>query len=261
MIAYLPYLIVAVILIVAAFWLEKRWRQTRPLPSADPATEPDAKSSWIDKVSTGFANLRDRLTGKWQETLATHFQKWVAEAKIDKSLKDWLTGLDKAQAEELTAQLAAFCNSLGLELYWLIENKVDVDASLKKQAEGIVISYCTACHTAANANADFKKFAVYQSLLTEPKTKANLELSKKVYAELVSRKIAAEASADLLLSNDKDRQSHVTKTIQESAEKNWKGFADALTEAMKETEVASEPAPASEPEAPAAAAPKATPSS
>lgn len=233
---YLPLIIAILVIIVIAFLIERRWRRgAEKEEAAEPA--PEAKTGYVSKMTSGFKGLRDRVMPGRQPELATQFQAWADEAlKDQKALKEWLTSFNAAESQSFTDQLAAFCADLNLDLGWLVQKKLDKDPDIEQAAKTVVLDYCQSCYQAAQAQADFKAFGTFQSMLQNPK--GYRALSQRLFTELVNQKLAKPVTPDLFLAPEGERQSHMMDAISQAADKDRQKFITTLKQILAEQESA-----------------------
>ena len=245
MVQYLFLAIVILLVIIVAFEIERRWRlgQKEKAEEAEPVEKPAAEEAGVaSKVSAGFKNLREKVTGK-RPDLYKQFQSWAAESLTDqKQLKDWLTSLSPEEAQSFTNQLASFCTTLNLDLAWLVDKKLDKDPALEQSAKTIVVSYCQACWQAAQAQPDLKAFDTLLSITQPSSNKAQKALKQKLFTELVKQKMAEAISPELFLAPEEEREAYMTESIQKAADKDRQKFNGILKQVMAEEEKPAEAA-------------------
>jgi len=189
--------------------------------------ESSSPNSFMDRMTS----LRKRLTGNKQE-VARKFQVWAENNIEDVELKAWLMGLSPEAASALAEQLADFCSNLGFELPWLLENSLDKDPEIEKEAIVVVTLYCQSCRNAAQSYTDFELFKLLQKIEQAPFARQRQDLSRRLFAELVKREMAPSVPAELFLASEKERQEHMTKAIQQATRADRELFKTVLREVM-----------------------------
>lgn len=177
------------------------------------------------------ANVRSRLTRNKQET-AKKFQTWADATIEDDQLRTWLTRLSPEAISALTEQLADFCVNLGFELPWLLDGSLDRDPEIKQGAVAVVSSYCQACWNAAQSYANYELFKLLLEIEHEPFMRKHHDLGRRLFAELVKREMADAAPPELFMASEKERQTHMTKAIQQAAESNREMFKAVLKDVL-----------------------------
>ncbi|NJP04565.1 MAG: hypothetical protein HC837_02490 [Chloroflexaceae bacterium] len=178
-------------------------------------------SSWSQRVTKGSKTL-----------LAEQFQSWAGTNIDDVQLKNWLTELSPKANKALTEQLNDFCANLGFELSWLLDDTLEKDPEIEREARQVVIAYCTACWHAAQSYNDFELFKTMQEIEKQAFTREHKSLSRRLFTELVKRDMAASVPAELFVASEKERQEHMANAIRQAAETDREAFKAVLKEVM-----------------------------
>jgi len=98
----------------------------------------------------------------------------------------------------------------------------------------MVISYCTACWQAAQGYTDFELFKVIDEVEQNPFSRKTRTISSKLFANLVKEELAPSVPAELFVSDEKERQAHMTQAIQQVAANNRDAFKRVLRDVLDE---------------------------
>lgn len=239
---------VAVVVSSLAVYIDRRLQARKgdtpaieetPKPKVSETEEaPPKKNRW-----EAVTNWRNRLTmTNGRKELGGQFQAWVTSHVGDEQLRDWIAGLSPEASKALMEELSDFCNNLGFELRWLFDDTLQQDPEIDREAQSVVIAYCTACWHAAKSHDDFELFKMVQQVTEQPFVRKHQALSRRLFAELVKRDVAPPIPAELFVADEKERQEHMARAITQAVKNDRKTFKLLLKEAMAADSHQGEPA-------------------
>jgi len=249
---------------IAAVMLDRRWRAQRALkettPAADASTSATASAeeasdatviskvtdriasalSSVPMVGDRFTMVRDRLMRRKDPNLPGQFREWIAKACADDpSVNNWVQGLSPEGLQAFTDHLVVFCDEMGFELAWVVQQQLETQPELAQTFAQVVSHYCRACQQAAAAQDDLE---VYKTLLAfehNPASRKTQAFGQKLFAKVVEARLTSVSMSEYLTVAPKEQQQYMVRAIREAAKTNHTVFNRLLKE------VASDSAPAS----------------
>jgi hypothetical protein len=227
----------AVVVATAAIFVDRKLQENRQKSLTEQEQElPEEQTEQAEtpKEKKGFlTGWTKQLTGN-KQAQAEHFQQWVSNNVKNDQVKQWLLALSPEAIRALTNQLNEFCNDLNCDLSWLVENRLQNDPEIEKMVSNMVIAYCSACWQAAQGYTDFELFKVIDEVEQHPFSRKNRTISSKLFANLVKEELAPSVPAELFMSDEKERQAHMTQAIQQAAANNRDAFKRVLRDVLAE---------------------------
>ncbi|HZQ06094.1 MAG TPA: hypothetical protein VFD70_05900 [Anaerolineae bacterium] len=156
--------------------------------------------------------LQEWITARTTSTENEIYDKMPARTQ---GMNAWLATLSDKEMRVFTDKVARFTASLGLDLEWLLDNKVNAYPALKQAIEEAVFLYSISAWRAYNVQRDVKAFRAYQAWVENPSR--NRALEQKLYSELVQQGLAPTAP-DLYLASESERNAEAIRAIKEVAE-------------------------------------------
>jgi len=160
--------------------------------------------------------------------LARRFKAWVANASLNKQARlydslpiategfaAWLAALPPQETEAFCDKVARFTASLGFDLAWLVDAKLDGQPELEQAIEEAVALYSIAAWRANTVQSQVRVFLAFQQWLAHPNR--HRALGQKLYGELVRQGLVM-TSPDLYLAPEKERAAEAVRAIKEIAE-------------------------------------------
>jgi hypothetical protein len=163
--------------------------------------------------------------------LSAPFQAWVASTdKIDSELQTWVSTLSDEALKSLTKQLAMHCQSLGMELDWLLGKQLHISPSLQESMPELIVAYLTSRHKAAQVQDEAQVFKSYQEFDKKPEN--HREFARQLYTKLVEDGLVTMSASDLLQEDRQKRQEYMVSTIRQTANSDPVAFNHALKAVM-----------------------------
>ena len=235
---YLPLIILIAIISAASIILDRKWqaRQTATTDDTESADSEATPAKLTARMTDGIKESWDKLRGRSSTELTQQFKTWVdQELKGEKGLKDWVASLSDEGIESLTKQLATFCSDLNLDLAWLVNGDLEVDPDLKKNAQAIVVAYCSACWQAAQAQNDLHAFTIFRTFEQDPSNKKHRQFGQKLYAKLAEEnEVSLPPLSELLSATEKEQLERTAQAIQAVAEKDRPALNKAIKAVLAE---------------------------
>lgn len=173
-------------------------------------------------------------------TLATKFREWVSTQSttqefqmFDKlpaqaqSVSAWLATLSDKELRQLTTRVAQHTASVGLNLEWLLDNRLDAYPAVKQAIEQTVVLYTINAWRADGVQQDVKAFRAYQAWVQDPPQYR--ALGQHLYSALVKQGLVT-TSPDLYLAPEKQRNTEAIKEIKQVAASNPAAIAAIVRE-------------------------------
>lgn len=158
--------------------------------------------------------------------LAKKFKEWVSGASLDQTqlyaglptaaegFAAWLAALSPQETEAFCDKVARFTASLGFDLAWLVDDKLDDQPELKQAIEQAVALYSIAAWRANTVQRQMRAFLAFQQWLAKPSQ--NRALGQKLYSQLIKQGLVL-TSPDLYLATEKERQAEAVRAIKQVA--------------------------------------------
>lgn len=221
------WILIAVLVVVAAWlYFKPAWA-----PKTDKVQAGVDKSVQFatDKAGKMYDGVAGRLKlGRDRKQLANKYRNWVAEKSLGKQtqmydslpehangLTTWLAGLSDKEMAAFSEKVARFAASLGFDLEWLVNDKVNDYPELKQTIEESVALYSIAAWRASNVQQEVRAFLAFQAWLANPAK--NRALGQKLYSALVQQGLVM-TSPDLYLATEKERMGEAVRAIKQAAE-------------------------------------------
>jgi hypothetical protein len=240
------WLLVLIAIVAIVYFVRPGW-----LPRPSQVRE-DANRA-LQRATETANDAYGGVTGRWKQLRGTEgraakFKEWVGRQTVgqESELTDklpgqaqamtaWLETLPDKEMEEFTDKVARYTASLGLDLEWLLDNKVNAYPALKQTIEQTVALYSISAWQAENVQRDVKAFRAYQAWEENPSR--NRVLGQRLYADLV-REGLAPTQPDLYLASQKERDDEAVRAIKDVAATK----PEVVTAIVREWVIASEPA-------------------
>jgi hypothetical protein len=161
------------------------------------------------------------------------YEKLPAHAR---GMTTWLATLSEQEMQAFTERVAQFTASLGLDLEWLLDNKVTAYPALKQAIQEAVALYSISAWRSYNVQQDVKAFRAYQAWLAHPSR--HRALGQKLYTTLVEQGLAP-TTPELYLADDKQRSTEAVRAIKQVAETK----PEVITAIVREYVTEPEPEP------------------
>ena len=240
------WVLIAALIVVAALWLyfKPGW-----------APKPDQVQAQVEKnfhVAADRANkMYDGVTGKLKlgrdrKELANKFRKWVSEKSLSRQTQmydnlptqadgftNWLGGLSDKEMGAFSEKVARFAATLGFDLEWLVNDKVNDYPQLKQAIEEAVSLYSIAAWRANNVQQEVRAFLAFKAWLADPSK--NRALGQKLYSALVQQGLVM-TSPDLYLGTEKERMGEAVRAIKLAAETKPEALNAVLRDVMNSQE-------------------------
>lgn len=197
----------------------------------------------VTKLASGIGGM---FKGKHhdEEALAEHVRTWVTSASfasqqdLYQRLPDatsefagWLSGLPQEELISFIRKLDAFCAEQGFELEWVFRPELDEDRQLKRTLEGIVYLYCMSYWQVVQNQASIQAFARYLAWQSNPMSKENQELTRKVFPKLVQQKLIPEPTTEAFFFTEDEKRTYVVESVNKVADQNMPALLGILKEA------------------------------
>lgn len=227
---YWPLLLLLTFVSLCSVWLDRRY--TRP-----PAVLPEAPAPSSAETISGFlTGLLSRLFQAWTQRFGSKpdlpddpVRDWLATVFVENPAeRAWFASLTPEQFKALRSDLTAFCANLGFDLVWLVEQASFKPAALEETGKAIVSHYCQAVRAAVLAHEEMEAVQRYHAFLANPSQKENLAFGQQLYSRLVEEKLAPPAAPELLMAEEKERQSFAVTAIQSAAQQHGEAFGQVL---------------------------------
>lgn len=206
-----------------AVWADRRIQAHKQARLEAAATPPAAAT----KTDQGWRALWQRRQPKDD---GQAFRTWAAVTFANQPpLQQWLAALPDDAIQPLNAKLADFCTDLGFTFAWLLEHKVDQDATLAPRLQTIVIYYIEACYQAYLLQEDVKAFQIWQDFTQHPYRQDQQVLAQRLLAQLIEQGLTPTAARSLLTASEKEHAVYVVQAVREAAEK----YPDAFRAVLK----------------------------
>jgi len=256
----LAFLVVVIVVGVAAIALDRRWRarqsarvlvvETPQATDATTSVEDKGRRPFLTRLTGRVGNWRNRRTGRQPQDMRQQFRAWIVKVCADEaSLRTWLQQLPEKEEQEFIDQVAAFCTEKGFELPWVVEQRLAPYPELAHAAEQVVLHYCRACHQAVAAQQDLD---VYKTLLAfehNPADDKAREFGHKLFAKVIEAGLTSFSMSEYLLAAPQDQRQYMLRAIREAAERHREAFYRLLQEITRDaaaTPVATTPSASSE---------------
>ena len=231
-------LLVIVLAIGAWFLFKPAWA---PKPDKVQAEVEKNFRLAADKAGKMYKGVSGKLKLRRDKSeLAKHFKDWVANASLNKQARlydglpdaaegfaAWLATLSPQETEAFCDEVARFTASLGFDLAWLVDDKLNGQPELKQAIEDAVALYSIAAWRANTVQSRVRAFLAFQQWLAYPNR--HRALGQKLYGELVRQGLVM-TSPDLYLAPEKERTAAAIRAIKELAEAKPAAFNAVLAE-------------------------------
>jgi hypothetical protein len=253
------WILLVVVLVLAAgawFFFKPAWAPKPDKVQAD--VEKNLRFA-ADKAGKMYEGVSGKLKLRRDKgELAKKFKEWIASASLKQQarLSDgmpaaaegftaWLAALSPRETEAFCDKVARFCASLGFDLAWLVDDKLNGQPELKQAVEDAVALYSIAAWRANGVQVQVRAFLAFQQWLAQPSR--HRALGQKLYSELVKQGLVL-TSPELYLATEKERTAEAIRAIKEVAETKPAAFNVVLYDTVSPKPVAVpaklEPAPA-----------------
>jgi len=182
---------------------------------------------------------RDRLVALWSfrrpppADLSQHLRAWATTMLTgEEAFQHWLMGLSDEDAQQFTAQLAAFYEELGLSLPLLFDPEIGQDPGLQKTLEEVALSYCHLHAQAAHAQIEMQGFRSYRAFKNDPSSAEHLRFAQQLYAQLVENGDVPAASSTMFLAPEAERREYLLRTISEAERRDRGALNQALCQVI-----------------------------
>ncbi|MEZ4681417.1 MAG: hypothetical protein R2932_45110 [Caldilineaceae bacterium] len=184
---------------------------------------------------SGQHGWRERVAALWtfrrpkSVDLSQHLRAW-ATTKLteEEAFQHWLIGLSDEDAQQFTAQLAAFYQELGLALPLLFDPEIGQHPTLQQMLEEVALRYCHLHAQAAQAQVEMQGFQQYRAFKHAPTTAEHLRFAQQLYAQLVENGITPQASSSIFLAPEAERREYLLRVIAEAERRDRDAFNQAL---------------------------------
>jgi hypothetical protein len=241
----LAFLVVVIVVGVAAIALDRRWRARQSAkvlvvetPQATDATtsiEDKGRRPFFTRLTGRVGNWRNRRAGRQQQDMRQQFRAWIVKACADEvPLRTWLQQLPEKEEQAFIDEVAAFCTEKGFELPWVVEQRLESYPELAQAAEQVVLHYCRACHQAVAAQQDLD---VYKTLLAfehNPADEKAREFGHKLFAKVIEAGLTSFSMSEYLLAAPQDQRQYMLRAIREAAERHREAFYRLLKEITRD---------------------------
>lgn len=222
---YLPLVILLIFISLLSVMIDRR--RLRNLAAAAQQAAPTVKQA-ADAATTSPPGIIARLTNQWSQRFGRKppvpddpVRTWLTSVFVENPAERlWFAALTAEQFKLLRSELTTFCAGLGFDLLWLVDQTAFKPATLEEAGKTIVTHYCRAVRAAVLVHDDINALQRYQAFLANPSSKENLAFAQQLFARLVDEKIAPTATPELLMAEEKERQTFVVQAIQTAAEQN-----------------------------------------
>ena len=119
-----------------------------------------------------------KATGTEHHDLLVRFVGWADAHLHDAPLREWLGSLSEEGLVALVEELRLFCKGLGMELRWLVDDKLGDDPVLAHAIQQVVEHYCHACRIGLEAQhevAQQRRRQIWRSRLRVPDAEHHAE--------------------------------------------------------------------------------------
>ncbi|MEZ4663367.1 MAG: hypothetical protein R2911_37970 [Caldilineaceae bacterium] len=223
----LLWVIVIILLIGLGRVLKRRWViQPEQADSPDestaatPAERPGVAAHLTGAVQDRLHGLRSRLGRPKEPPIVPQFRQWADDAFArDGEMQQWLAALTDAQIGALTDHLAAFCQDMGFELSWLLEEQPMQNKELQQGLTQIVLLYCRASFEAVQMQEEVQILHIYREYMQNPQSRSHRELGEHLFGKLVEQGMSTISVSEHLAAPARIRQQQIVDAIERSAER------------------------------------------
>lgn len=212
---WLPYLILAFLVLVALWGVWRLRRRRKPIEDAGMLYTP-----------------LDQTTGRWgrrqQGVTVKRLRQWLHTHLTD-DISAWYEKLAKDQAKSVLDDLQDFSERSGFDLALLLDDRYADHVKLDEALREAVTRFLLARASMSDLNADLVTYTRYQQVLSGEAKAGQIH---QLYAQLVYRELAPPADPRILAASDRERAQHQLEAIRTSAQRDWEAFVPVLNEVM-----------------------------
>lgn len=203
-------------------WLSNRNKIAQIEASDTQETKPVEKRSPMNKQQA-----KPRQNQVDARAQASQLRTWLTSINTsEESLQKWYLSLSEEESSTVSQELASYCESFGMGLDLLLENKLLGNQSLKDTMTDMVVTYLTSRQKAAQMQNEAQVFQIYQEFNQNPASKP--DFARNLFAQLVDNGLVVASTSDLLESDLQKRQEYFVNTIRQTARNNPVEFNKAL---------------------------------
>lgn len=222
---FLFWLIVIALVGVVGLGLSRRWEARQQAAQADPApetpaTEPDpgVVTHLTTTLRNGISQLQTNLFGAKPATVAPKLRAWVGKALGNEpQLQHWLAGLSDEQLNVLGQHIATFCQEMGFELNWVLDQELALQPRLAHGSNKIVINYCQACLQAVELQEELEPYRRLRQYEQNPHSRQNREFGQALFGKFAEKGLTAISLADHLALSEPERRQQIIATVRQAA--------------------------------------------
>jgi len=225
---FLFWIIVIALMGFVGLGLTRRWEarqqaaQAAPAPDELPAAPaPGVATHLTNTLRTGVNQLQTTLFGPKPDAVAPQFRVWMTQALANEpQLQHWLAGLSDEQLNVLGQHIATFCQEMGFELQWLLDQAFAQQPRLLHGSNKIVINYCQACLLAVELQAELEPYRRLRQYEENPHSRQNREFGQALFGKFAEKGLTTISLAEHLALSEPERRQQIVATVrQATAEK------------------------------------------
>lgn len=221
---FLIWIIVIALVGIVGLGLTRRWEARQQAAPAAPATDapPTDAETGVSQLTTalrkGISQLQSNLFGAKPATLAPRFRAWAGKALVNEpQLQQWLAGLSDEQLNVLGQHIATFCQEMGFDLNWVLDQEFAQQPRLTRGSNHIVINYCQACLQAVELQEELEPYRRLRQYEQNPNSRQNREFGQALFGKFAEKGLTAISLADHLALSEPERQQQIIATVRQAA--------------------------------------------
>ncbi len=219
---FLFWVIIIGLLGFTGLWLSRRQTASQQAAPGEQSTGAEnTKVAEGDLVTQLTTTLRQRVTNLFNPqppAVSPKFRVWITQALAGEPvLQQWLANLADEQLDVLATHIDTFCQEMGFELGWLLEQDLAQQPVLAKALNKVVILYCQACRQAVILQEDVEPFKLLRQYEKNPTSAQNRELGQALFAKFAEQGLIAGTMADHLALPEHERRQQIVAAIRQTA--------------------------------------------
>ena len=125
--------------------------------------------------------------------------------------------LSDEQLDVLTAHISTFCQEMGFELKWVIEQALTSQPTLTQGLNRVVIHYCQACYQSVILQEDLEPYRLLRQYEQNPNSPQNRELGQAIFEKFVEKGLVTMTPAELQALPEQARREQIVATVRQAA--------------------------------------------
>ncbi len=219
------WILLALVLVLGVwFYFKPAWAPKPDQVQADVEKNLRLAGQQASKMYQGVSGKLKLRRDKTE--LAKKFKEWMASTSLHQTqlydglpaaaegFASWLATLSPQETEAFCDKVAHFTASLGFDLAWLVNDKLNGQPELKQAIQEAVALYSIAAWRANTVQIQVRAFLAFQQWLAKPNQ--NRGLGQQLYSQLVKQGLVM-TTPDLYLAPEKERQAEAIRAIKQVA--------------------------------------------